>query len=247
MANYRMIYSTFWTDDAKVVDDFTPEDKYFYLYILTNPHTNICGCYEVSTKAMARETGYNEETVKRLLDRMEHVHDVIRYCSSTKELLVLKWSRYNWTKSPKLLQSVVEVANYIKTEDFKDYVLNIANGGEIPYPYPMDTSVSVSESVSVSVSESVSVKEKPQKHKDGEYGHVLLTDDELTKLQNRFPNGKWLTKIREMDEAIERKGYKYKSHYLAILDWDRRDTEKRQKASGYNQFMDELRGAVNGE
>lgn len=87
---------------------------------------------------------------------------------------------------------------------------------------------------------------KVTKHRYGEYGHVLLTDDELTKLQNRFPNGKWLTKIREMDEAIERKGYKYKSHYLAILDWDRRDTQKKQ-GNGYNQFMNDLRGAVNGE
>ena len=58
MAFYRNISINFWTD-SKIDDDFTPEDKYFYLYLLTNPHTNICGCYEISMKQMERETGYN--------------------------------------------------------------------------------------------------------------------------------------------------------------------------------------------
>ena len=66
MAIYRNVIMSFWTD-SKVVDDFTPEDKFFYLYLITNPHTNLCGCYEVSLKQMANETGYNEDTIKRLI------------------------------------------------------------------------------------------------------------------------------------------------------------------------------------
>lgn len=38
MASYRNISMDFWTD-SKVVDDFTPEDRYIYLYCMTNPHT----------------------------------------------------------------------------------------------------------------------------------------------------------------------------------------------------------------
>lgn len=57
MANYRNISMDFW-QDSKVVDDFTPEDRYMYLYCMTNPHTNLCGCYEISVKQMANETGY---------------------------------------------------------------------------------------------------------------------------------------------------------------------------------------------
>ena len=60
MATYRQIYISFWSD-TKVCDDFSPEDKYFYIYLLTNPHTNICGCYEISSSQMAQELGYNEE------------------------------------------------------------------------------------------------------------------------------------------------------------------------------------------
>ena len=60
MALYRTISLSFWNDN-KIVDDFTPEDRYFYLYLLTNPHTNLIGCYEISLKQMSYETGYNIE------------------------------------------------------------------------------------------------------------------------------------------------------------------------------------------
>ena len=32
MARYRNVSTSFW-EDNKVVDDFTPEDKYIYLYL----------------------------------------------------------------------------------------------------------------------------------------------------------------------------------------------------------------------
>ena len=101
MAVYRNISMDFWTD-SKVVDDFTPEDRYFHIYVLTNPHTNLCGCYEVSLKQIANETGYNTDTVLRLLDRFQNVHKTLEYCKETKEILILNWFKYNWTASPKL-------------------------------------------------------------------------------------------------------------------------------------------------
>lgn len=143
MATYRTVNLSFWTD-SKVEDDFTPEDKYFFLYLLTNPHTNLCGCYECSAKQMARETGYNEDTVKRLLARMERVHNVILYDEQTKEVLVLNWGKYNWCNSPKTKAGAEKVAAHIKSEPFKKMVLEaIADTLSIPYPYPMDTSVTV--------------------------------------------------------------------------------------------------------
>ena len=100
MAIYRTVSMSFWTD-SKVIDDFTPEDKYFYLYLFTNPHTNLAGCYEISIKQIASETGYSRETVDNLIKRLETVHDVLRYSSKTKEILLLNWHKYNWTSSEK--------------------------------------------------------------------------------------------------------------------------------------------------
>lgn len=55
------------------------------------------------------------------------------------------------------------------------------------------------------------------KHIYGTYKHIRLTDNELNKLKEQYSN--WQELIDYLDEAIEMKGYKYKSHYLAIKKW----------------------------
>lgn len=57
----------------------------------------------------------------------------------------------------------------------------------------------------------------PTKHRHGEYKNVLLTDTEIEKLVTDYPNHQELIKF--LDEYIEMKGYKAKSHYLAIKKW----------------------------
>lgn len=86
MAVYRNVQLSFWTD-SKIEDDFTPEDKYFYLYLITNPQTNICGCYQISYSQVTNQTGYNKETIKRLIERFENVHNVIRFCEDKRKSL----------------------------------------------------------------------------------------------------------------------------------------------------------------
>ena len=60
-------------------------------------------------------------------------------------------------------------------------------------------------------------KNKEEKHKYGEYKNVLLKDSELDKLKQDYVNYEEL--IKYLDEYIEMKGYKAKSHYLAIKKW----------------------------
>jgi len=68
------------------------------------------------------------------------------------------------------------------------------------------------------------IKDKEQKHKYGEYKNVLLTDSELDKLKEKFSN--WEELITKIDTGIEMKGYKYKSHYLAIVNvWSKNQTK----------------------
>ena len=155
MAIYRNVQLSFWTDN-KVEDDFTPEDKYFYIYLLTNPQTNICGCYEVSYSQMTRQTGYNKDTIIRLLERFDKVHKVIKFDSETKEVLILHWYKYNWSKSEKVLAGVLGVAKHIKSDEFRKYVNDMVDSIKndtlyIGYTYPMETSVSDTDSVSDTV------------------------------------------------------------------------------------------------
>lgn len=134
MAVYRTVSLDFWTD-SKVDDEFTPEDKYFMLYLLTNPHTRISGCYEIGSRQFERETGYNSDTIERLIKRMEEVHNVIRYSKETKEVLILNWNKYNWCgNSPKVIQAVRKEADKIKCDDFRNYIINKITTPDYKYP-----------------------------------------------------------------------------------------------------------------
>ena len=153
MAVYRSIQTTFWSD-PKIIDDFTPEDKYFYLYLFTNPHTNLSGCYEISKRQVVLETGYAKETIDKLLERFEKVHKVICFSNETKEVLLVNWSNYNWTSSEKFRKPLIKEIEHVKNQDFKAFLIERYNNNDtvsIPYQYGMDTTVTVSVSVSDSV------------------------------------------------------------------------------------------------
>lgn len=225
MAIYRSVHLSFWTDN-KVEDDFTPEDKYFYLYLLTNPQTNICGCYEVSYSQMSHQTGYNKDTLERLLDRFEKFHNVIRYCRETKEILVLHWYKYNWSRSKDTLRGVLNVAQNIKCEEFRDYIqetVEYIEKGILIRP-PVDTlegsdTVSDTDTEPAPVADSDKKNGKPKKHRYGEYSHVLLTDTQLERLVDDYGKTETQEAIKFLDEYIQMKGYKARDHNLAIRKW----------------------------
>lgn len=132
MALYRNIHLSFW-QDTKVTDDFTPEDRYFYLYLLTNPHTNLCGCYEISIKQMANEMGYDVKKVIKLIERFSSIHNLIRYSNTGRELLIFHWSKYNWTSSEKFRKPLLQEIQNVKTDDFREYLLKLFNGENSKY------------------------------------------------------------------------------------------------------------------
>jgi hypothetical protein len=64
---------------------------------------------------------------------------------------------------------------------------------------------------------------KPVRHKHGMYENVLLTDEELSKLQEEFPYD-YSDRIDRLSEYIESTGKKYKSHLATIRAWARNDS-----------------------
>lgn len=134
MAIYRYIHVSFW-EDTKVQDEMTPMDRYFMLYLLTNPHSSQVGVFEISKKQISNEIGYDVETVEKLLLKFENDLNIIKYDNSTKELMILNWYKYNWTTSNKVKSCIEKEMKKIKSEKFLDYLNRVC----IPYMYPMDT------------------------------------------------------------------------------------------------------------
>ena len=194
MASYRNISMDFWTD-SKVVDDFTPEDRYIYLYCMTNPHTNLCGCYEVSIKQIANETGYNNDTVERLLKRLDSAHNVIRYSAQTKELLILNWCRYNWSTSEKLNKPLLGEIRKVKNDRFREYLAARYN-----------------ERSTVTAQYNAAEDDRPEvpRHKHGAHGWVRLTEEEYARLIDDLGEEELTRCIDYIDESAQMHGNKNK-------------------------------------
>jgi len=70
-------------------------------------------------------------------------------------------------------------------------------------------------------------KEKVTKKPFGEAGNVFLSDEEKTKLDIKFSPAGAADRIDALSLYKGSKGKKYASDYLTILDWDRRDAQKK--------------------
>lgn len=127
MAIYRNIQTSFWTD-AKVVDDFEPEDKLFFLYLMTNPYTSLSGCYSISISHVALETGFSKDKVRKLIEKASNTLNIIRYSPDTGEILILNWYKYNWTNSEKFRKPLYAEIEHVKNESFRKYLEDAYNG-----------------------------------------------------------------------------------------------------------------------
>ena len=137
----RSVDTELWSD-SKITDEFTPEDKYFWLFLLTTRYGNLSGVFEITSQQIARDMGYSKESVENLIFRFETQHKLISYNKDTKELFIHNWYRYNWTKSPQFERSLMKFVEKIKSLEFKEIVVQMyqdykeSNTVLIPYRYP---------------------------------------------------------------------------------------------------------------
>lgn len=124
MAIFRKVHVTFWKDSF--IESLTPEQKYFYLYLLTNDRTKQCGIYEITLKQICYDTGYNIDTVQKLLEFF-FLKKKVMYSEKTQEMAIKNWGKYNDSSSPKVKACITKELSSVK-----DTVC-------IQYVYSMDT------------------------------------------------------------------------------------------------------------
>lgn len=73
----------------------------------------------------------------------------------------------------------------------------------------------------------VPTKPKKTRHKHGEYQNVLLTDEDMQKLQTEFPSD-WQERIERLSEYMASKGASYKNHLATIRAWARKEAKQPQ-------------------
>ena len=204
----RLIDTELWNNED-IIENFTAEDKYFWLYLLTSPHNNICGVMKASIVLIARDMGYSKETISNLLYRFENIHNVIRIDKETNELMILNWWRFNWSKSDKLLTSVEETMKSIKSqmivdllEERVDAIRKGIDRVSIGYAYPTISNTNTNyNNININIEESREkgeIKNKEEREKNGECKDTYILNNIIYYL-----NEKAGTKYRPVESNLK--------------------------------------------
>lgn len=121
MAKQRYIDTKFWTDNY--IQSIDPKVRYFYLYILTNPLTNISGSYEISLRTMEFDTGYPMDTLSYCIDTLSKDKKIIYFNGWIR---IINFVKHQSTTSQKVISGINECISKIPKEIYEKL-------------YPMDT------------------------------------------------------------------------------------------------------------
>ena len=84
-------------------------------------------------------------------------------------------------------------------------------------------------------------KPKKVRHKYGEYQNVLLTDEDMQKLQAEFPTD-WQERIERLSEYMASKGASYKNHLATIRAWARKEVKAKPQQKQDDYYADKVLG-----
>ena len=126
MATHRYISTTFW-DDAWI-QGLDPEEKFIYLYLMTNPLTSISGVYKITDRRISFDTGHDEGKIRSVLEKFGKARKAIRM----GEYIVLpSWPKHqSWETMPKIRQGIISDLNKLGDDELR---LVYASG----YKFPM--------------------------------------------------------------------------------------------------------------
>lgn len=124
-----MAIKDFW-QDRELRRVLTPEERYFYIYLLENSNSNLCGCYKLDISKMSNETGYSTKTIELYLNRFSGVYKKIAFDLETEEILILEYYKYHWWNCDGELiniNGIISASKNIVDKDFKNYVSELIN------------------------------------------------------------------------------------------------------------------------
>jgi len=124
----RSVNTKFWDDPF--IEELTPSDKLLFLYLLTNPLTNLLGVYEITIKRISFDTGLNQETIKKGFERFGKV----RKAFFNENFVILP----NWLKNQNLnynmkvavVREFKQLPNWLKNNIVGNGEEGFSNGSE---------------------------------------------------------------------------------------------------------------------
>ena len=139
MSTQRYIDTSFWDDSW--VQELDPSEKLLYIYLLTNPLTNIAGVMELTVKRICFDTGFNSDTVTHILRKFEDAKKVYRY---NNFIIIRNFPKHQQLKSDNVIKGIAAILCKLP-DDLLCYLEEIGYQFDIkgtfdtlciPYTYP---------------------------------------------------------------------------------------------------------------
>ena len=127
MSTQRYIDTSFWDDSW--IQELDPSEKLLYIYLLTNPLTNIAGIMELTTKRICFDTGFNSDTVGHMLQKFEVAKKVYMY---ENYLIIRNFPKHQQLENYKIKKGIESILSRLP-EHVLDYL------EEIDYQYDLQT------------------------------------------------------------------------------------------------------------
>lgn len=220
MAERRMFAKTIIDSDAFLDMPLSTQALYFHLSMRADDDGFIN-----NPKKIQRMIGCCDDDLKLLLAK----NFIFAFDSGV--VVIKHWKIHNYIQKDRYKATVYqEEKAQLNTKENKAYTLGI------PDVYITDTQVSLGQ-VSIvkdslgqdSVFPTIPGNET-EKLTFGSFQNVFLTLEEHTLLKEQFPSN-YNVLIEKLSKGLEQYGYKYKSHYQAILQWVENDKKKAQETA----------------
>jgi hypothetical protein len=180
-------------------------------------------------KKIQRVIGCGDDDLKLLLAKN------FIFAFESGVVVIKHWKIHNFIRNDRYKATVYqdEMAQ-LSLKENKAYTLGIPNSNQ------RDTQVRLGEVSLVKDSIGQESIDKPVRHKYGEYKNVLLSDEDIVKLETEFPYD-YEERIERLSSYIESTGKTYKNHLATIRNWARNDKPKdKPKATTSGNVFAEL-------
>ena len=128
MSTQRYVSTSFWDDPW--ICSLDPSEKLLYLYLMTNPLTNIAGVYEITIRRICFDTGFNNDIVEKILSRFEEAGKAYYH---QKTIVIPSWPRHQKSEHrEKIKKGIITVLQNL-SQDFLEYL------DSIDYQFDLDT------------------------------------------------------------------------------------------------------------
>ena len=237
MANKRMFNNTVLDSDAFLDMPLSAQALYFHLNMRADDDGFISNPKRIQAYIGASEDDLKLLILKSFVIAFEDGVIVIKHWRMHN---TIQKDRYHPTNYQDDLALLGIKENKAYTLDVSKMETKCIQNVSSDLGLGLDKDLDIDKDLDLDLDKGKEKNTRPQKHKYGEYQHVLLTDPEKERLIDDFGEDVFKAAIKLLDEYIEEKGYKSKSHNLAIRRWVINAVKERAgKTNNNKSVMDE--------